>query len=93
METASTKRLLSGSSGPAKQAFRRPTGRASFPRRVTLDLDDGRFAWCKEQAWEARVQGGVAGLLRAAIDVVSADERLVRRVLRRAEEVAAEESD
>lgn len=81
METASTKRLLAASSKPPREAFRRPNGRASFPRRVTLDLDDERYDWCKDQAWEARVPGGIAGLLRAAIDVVSADEQLVRRVL------------
>lgn len=88
METASTKRLLSGSAAAPQRAWRRPSGRASFPRRVTLDLDDGRYDWCKAQAWEARVTGGVAGLLRAAIDVVSSDEDLVRRVLQTAEELA-----
>lgn len=55
----------------------------SYPRRVTLDLDDDRYEWLKETAWQLRIPGGIAGLLRAAIDLLASDEALVERAERR----------
>lgn len=81
MGTASTKRLLAGAGKSAPAPFRRPSGRASYPRRVTLDLDDDRYEWLKEQAWQSRVPGGIAGLLRATIDLLALDDNLVVTVV------------
>lgn len=80
MGTASTDRLLAGVGQPAPAPFRRPSGRASYPRRVTLDLDDERYEWLKDQAWRSRIPGGIAGLLRAAIDVLTDDDAMATRV-------------
>lgn len=63
--------------------FKRPSGRASFPRRMTLDLDDARFDWLREQAYDARVPA--ATLLRAAIDLAQSDTALRKRVVSRAQ--------
>lgn len=83
MGTASTERLLAGAGRPAPMPFKRPNGRASFPRRLTLDLDDARYEWLKEQVWQSRSNGGAAGLLRAAIDAMADDEDLLVQVLSR----------
>lgn len=83
MSTASTNRLLAGAARPAPMPFKRPSGRASFPRRVTLDLDDERYEWLKEQVWQARSTGGIAGLLRAAIEAMADDDELLVQVLTR----------
>lgn len=53
--------------------FRRPSGRASYPRRITLDLDDARYRWLRGVAYEARVPA--AALLRAALDLLAADPK------------------
>ncbi len=53
--------------------FRRPSGRASYPRRITLDLDDARYQWLRGLAYEARVPA--AALLRAALDALAADPK------------------
>ena len=55
------------------EPFRRPTGRASYPRRITLDLDEARYQWLRSLAYEARVPA--AALLRAALDVLAADAK------------------
>lgn len=68
MGNPSTERILAGASRAPSQPFRRPSGRAAYPRRVTLDLDDERYDWLKQQVWEHRIPGGIAGLLRALID-------------------------
>lgn len=53
--------------GKAGEAtFRRPTGRASYPRRMTLDLTNDQHQWLRAAAHEHRVSA--AGLLRAALD-------------------------
>ena len=78
---SSSERILAGVAKPPVAPFRKGNGRASFPRRMTLDLDDARFEWVRDQAWQARVLGGSAGLLRAAIDVLAADDELLARVL------------
>lgn len=74
MSTRSTERLLAAAQRPAPDPFRRPSGRVSYPRRVTLDLDDDRYEWLKEQAWRSRIPGGIAGLLRAMIDLFAEDD-------------------
>lgn len=77
MGTPSTERLLAGAKRLAPEPFRRPSGRVSYPRRVTLDLDDERYEWLKETAWDCRVPGGIAGLLRATIDLLADDDTRV----------------
>lgn len=62
--------------------FRRPSGRASYPRRITLDLDDRRYQWLRTVSYEARVPA--AAILRAALDVLSAPE-LLEQVVQQAQ--------
>ncbi|MGI8751271.1 MAG: hypothetical protein ACR2MN_02975 [Acidimicrobiales bacterium] len=64
--------------GPAKAPFRKPTGRASYPRRVTLDLDDTRYDFMREAAWQHR--SSVAELLRSAIDLLAGDPTAMQKV-------------
>ena len=64
--------------------FKRPNGRASFPRRMTLDLDNARYDWLRREAYESRVPA--AELLRAAIALMQGDSELRQRVVARAEE-------
>jgi len=71
----------------ADKPFLRPSGRASYPRRVTLDLDDGRYEWIKQAAWESRVS--MTELLRGVIDLLASDPA----VLERAAQAAAGESE
>lgn len=61
------------------EPFRRPTGRASYPRRITLDLDEARYQWLRAFAYEARVPA--AALLRAALDVLAADPKSLAAVI------------
>ncbi len=63
--------------------FKRPNGRASFPRRMTLDLDDARYDWLRREAYDSRVPA--AELLRAAIALMQEDSGLRQRVVTRAE--------
>ncbi len=63
--------------------FKRPNGRASFPRRMTLDLDHARFDWLRREAYESRVPA--AELLRAAISLMQDDPELRQRVVGKAE--------
>ena len=51
--------------------FRRPSGRASYPRRITLDLDEKRYQWLRKVAYESHVPA--AAILRAAMDTLAAD--------------------
>ncbi len=66
----------------AKAPFKRPSGRASFPRRMTLDLDDARFDWLRQEAYQARIPA--AALLRAAIDAMESEATLRKRIVDRA---------
>ncbi len=61
------------------EPFRRPSGRASYPRRITLDLDDARYQWLRRLAYEARVPA--AALLRAALDLLAADPKRCEAVV------------
>lgn len=81
MGTHAADRILAGAERPARPPFRRPSGRVSYPRRVTLDLDDERYEWLKEEAWQSRTPGGIAGLLRAVIDVLRDDPQLAHDVV------------
>lgn len=64
-------RILAGRPSTHAKPFRRPKGRVAYPRRITLDLDDERYEWLKEQVWEHRIEGGMAALLRSLIDDAS----------------------
>ena len=76
-------RITNTASGnQAPTPFRRPSGRASFPRRMTLDLDTSRYDWLRHEAYEARLPA--AAILRAAIDLLREDEALAELVLERA---------
>lgn len=70
-------RRSAGADAAAAAPFRRPNGRASYPRRVTLDLDDRRYQFLKHAAWENRVS--IAELLRAAIDLLGDEPALLDR--------------
>lgn len=60
------------------QSFRRPSGRASYPRRVTLDLTDEQYRWLRATSHQHRISG--AGLLRAAIDQLTQDPTELAKV-------------
>jgi len=62
-------RIRAGQAPPAP--FSRASGRAAYPHRVTLDLDDDRYDWLRAQAYEARVPA--AALVRAALDQLADD--------------------
>jgi hypothetical protein len=62
--------------------FKRPSGRASYPHRLTLDLDPARFDWLRRQAYQSRLPA--AALLRAAIDLLEVDDGLLVRTIEQA---------
>lgn len=66
-----------GDAAPAPP-FRRPSGRASYPRRVTLDLDDERYEFMRRAAWDNRV--AIAELLRSSIDLLRDDPAVLDRI-------------
>lgn len=76
VKTAQTERAAHAAQSTKSSPFKRPSGRATFPRRMTLDLDQARFDWLRRQAYESRVSA--AALLRAAIDLLQADEKFLR---------------
>jgi len=49
---------------------------------MTLDLDDARFDWLRQEAYEARIPA--AALLRAAIDAMESEATLRKRIVDRA---------
>lgn len=51
--------------------FRRPTGRVTYPHRLSVDLDPGRYEWLRRAAWEKRVAAN--DLIRAALDLLAND--------------------
>lgn len=59
--------------------FRKPSGRASYPRRVTLDLDDARYDFLRQAAWEHRTS--IAELLRSAIQLMTEDPESMTRIV------------
>lgn len=59
-------RIAQSSTTAAAGAFRRPSGRASYPRRKTVDLSDEQSQWLDETVYERRISG--VGLIRAALD-------------------------
>lgn len=69
--------------GAASAPFRRPSGRASYPHRITLDLDGDQYEWLRREAYEARVPA--AGLLRAALAVLAEDAKLLDQTVARAQ--------
>jgi hypothetical protein len=72
-------RITKATTTPTPEPFRRSTGRASYPRRITLDLDDHRYDWLRQVAYDSRVPA--AAILRAAVDALAADEQLLGQVL------------
>ncbi len=82
VRTAQTEQTDSGNAR-SSVPFKRPNGRASFPRRMTLDLDNARYDWLRREAYECRVPA--AELLRAAITLMQDDPDLHRRIVVRAE--------
>jgi hypothetical protein len=65
-------RISKGAAAPeGAMPFRRPSGRASYPRRITLDLDEKRYQWLRKVAYEGHVPA--AAILRAAMDALAAD--------------------
>lgn len=82
VSTAQTEQKVTGKA-PSSIPFKRPNGRASFPRRMTLDLDDARYDWLRREAYESRV--AAAELLRAAITLMQNDPQLRERIVVAAE--------
>jgi hypothetical protein len=60
--------------------FQKPTGRVSFPHRMSLDLTTEQYEWLKEVAWQNRESA--SGLLRLIIDRLMADEAQVTRLVK-----------
>lgn len=59
--------------------FRRPTGRASYPHRKTIDFDTDQFAWLNDQAFQSRVSA--AALVRAALAYVAERDNVLADVV------------
>ncbi|MGH9068358.1 MAG: hypothetical protein ACRD0J_12865 [Acidimicrobiales bacterium] len=64
--------------------FRRAEGRASYPHRVSLDLNECQYEFLRHAAWEARLSA--ASLLRGALQMLVEDESALAKALSRAEE-------
>lgn len=58
-----------GGGEPEKPAFRRPSGRAGYPHRKSIDLTTEQNDWLLGQAWEGRVTA--VGLVRGALDYLA----------------------
>lgn len=71
------------------ESFRRPSGRASYPRRMSLDLNDAQYRWLRSAAHEHRVSG--AGLVRAALEHLMATPDALQSVVAAAD--ATENAD
>ena len=70
------------SKGTAPEApFQKPTGRVSFPHRMSLDLTDEQYEWLKEVAWQNRESA--SWFLRLVIDRLMADEGQVARLVKK----------
>lgn len=76
-------RSKSAADGGVVTPFRRPSGRASFPHRVTLDLDGGQYEWLRSTAYDVRQPANT--LIRAALSLLQSDVRLLERAVREAE--------
>lgn len=61
--------------------FQKPTGRVSFPHRISLDSTTEQYEWLKEAAWRNRES--TAGFLRLIIDRLMADESQVARLVKK----------
>lgn len=77
-----TQSAATGASAP--QPFRRPNGRASYPHRITLDLDRERYDWLRKHAYEGRVPA--AGILRAVLVLLAEDPELLAQAVARAQD-------
>ena len=61
--------------------FQKPTGRVSFPHRISLDSTTEQYEWLKEAAWRNRESG--SGFLRLIMERLMADEALLGRVVKK----------
>ncbi len=68
---------------PGEGPFRRPSGRVSYPHRMSLDLDDAQYRWLRAEARDARVSA--SGLIRAVLDELREDPEACARVRDRAD--------
>ena len=75
-------RRTTSSDGFSQAPFRKPPARVSYPRRVTLDLDDARYAFLKEAAWRSRMS--IAELLRATVSHLEAYPTVLTQVAEQA---------
>ncbi len=67
--------------------FRRPKGRASYPHRLSIDVDGAQYEAIRALAYEERVS--VSDLMRAAIDLMSDDAKIRTRTVTAAAAAAA----
>ena len=84
--TTAGDRIRRAAAEPASRApspFRRPPSRATHPHRISLDLTDDQYNRLKTDAYEARVPA--AALVRAALGLLAADERLLAKAVRAAQ--------
>jgi hypothetical protein len=79
-------RIRHGQASKPAEPFRRPTGRVTYPHRMSLDLDANQYRWLRVEAHESRVSA--AFLIRAVLDELEAhgsvDLQQVRTVAERA---------
>lgn len=80
--SSNTDRIRRAVASEPEAPFRRPSGRVSFPRRVTLDLTEEQHAWLRHASWEHRLPA--ADLLRAATEEMEANPDFLEQVIARA---------
>jgi hypothetical protein len=68
-----------GGGEKAATAFRRPSGRAAYPHRKSLDLTTEQNTWLSDQAWQSRVTA--VGLVRGALDYLEAHPEVLVEVV------------
>lgn len=76
-------RIAKTTTAASAPVFRRPTGRATYPHRTSLDLDPGRYHWLKRAAYDTRVSGN--DLLRALMALAQDDAQLLAKAVERAQ--------
>ena len=64
----------SAETSAAVAPFRRPKGRASYPHRLSIDVDHAQYEAIRRLAYDYRVS--VSDLMRATIDLMGAKTKL-----------------
>ncbi len=85
---ARTTAKAAGGADKAATPFRRPTGRAAYTHRMSLDVDDERYDFLRHAAWEHRVT--IVELLRSAIDQMRGDPKVMAAIVEAASGTATD---